>query len=221
MNLPSDPAPAGDGPAQPVPDPPEPADESSTTRLFRKYAASQDPVALAALVKRIEPMLFAQASRRIAGHLKARFDPEDIAQSVLMIFVRKVEAGQIVWQGSPQLRSLLCKMICQKVREHVRRHTADMRDASKEVSLQGAAAPHLEPQISDEELEIFAHEELQQQIGKLIEHFQGKTRQLQVLPRIIAGEDKAQIAKDLGITKKRVEQISNEAEAFVRKNLLE
>jgi RNA polymerase sigma factor (sigma-70 family) len=218
VNLPPDP------PAQSAAsdsDPSNPTDELSTTHLFRKYAASQDPVALAALVKRIEPMLFAQASRRIAGHLKARFDPEDVAQSVLMIFVKKVEAGQIVWQGSPQLRSLLCKMICQKVREHVRKHTAEMRDASKEVSLQGPAAPHIEPPVSDEELEVFAQEELQQQIGKLIEHFKGKARQLQVLPRIIAGEDKAQIAADLGITKKRVQQISDEAEEFVRKKLME
>ena len=212
MNLPSDSAAVSQ---------PDPEDDFSTTHLFRQYAASQDPVALAALVKRIEPMLFAQASRRIAGHLRARFDPEDIAQSVLMIFVRKVEAGQIVWQGSPQLRSLLCKMICQKVREHVRRHTADMRDASKEVSLQGATAPHIEPAVGDQELEVFAQEELQQQIAKLVEHFKTKPRHLQVLPRTIAGEDKAQIASDLGITTKRVEQIIHEAEAFVRKNLIE
>jgi RNA polymerase sigma factor (sigma-70 family) len=208
-------------PNEPAPEQPEPEDESSTTRLFRKYAASQDPVALAALVKRIEPMLFSQASRRIANHLQARFDPEDIAQSVLMIFVRKMEAGQITWQGSLQLRSLLCKMICQKVREHVRRHKAGMRDATKEVPLQGAAAAHLEPPVSDEEIEAFAQEELQQQIALLIEHFKTKPTHLKVLPRTIAGEDKAQIANDLGITKKRVEQIIHEAEKFVRKNLLE
>ncbi len=55
----------------------------------------------------------------------------------------------------------------------------------------------------------------------MIEHFKGKARQLQVLPRIIAGEDKAQIAADLGITKKRVQQISDEAEEFVRKRLMD
>ena len=82
--------------------------------------------------ERFASRLVTKAARRLGIHLQAKFDAEDVVQSVFRTFFRRGLDGEFRLDSSAQLWQLLVRITVLKARARARYHTADRRDAGNE-----------------------------------------------------------------------------------------
>jgi RNA polymerase sigma factor (sigma-70 family) len=75
------------------------------------------------------------ADKHLAGPLRRRVGPEDVAQSACRTFLRRARAGEFQLADSENLWRLLCAITLTKVREQVRFHQRQKRGIDQEVPL--------------------------------------------------------------------------------------
>jgi RNA polymerase sigma-70 factor, ECF subfamily len=73
------------------------------------------------------------AEKHLAGPLRRRVGPEDVAQSACRTFLRRVRAGEFELADSEGLWRLLCAITLTKVREQARFHQRKKRDLAQEM----------------------------------------------------------------------------------------
>ena len=80
-------------------------------------------------------LLLDLADKHLAGPLRRRVGPEDVAQSACRTFLRRARAGEFQLADSENLWRLLCAITLTKVREQARFHQRQKRGIDQEVPL--------------------------------------------------------------------------------------
>jgi RNA polymerase sigma factor (sigma-70 family) len=118
--------------------------------LFAKLR-SGDEAAVGEFCRRYGPLLERLAERRLAGGLRRRVGPDDVAQSVCRTFVRRAARGEFEIADGGALWSLLCAIALTKIREQARfhlRHKRSLRDERHFDSVDGSGDRRL-PESAD------------------------------------------------------------------------
>jgi RNA polymerase sigma-70 factor (ECF subfamily) len=100
---------------------------SSDRSLLRKYCAGQEDAATALYLryaKRLQALVRAQSSPALA----ARFDAEDVVQSVFRTFFRRASEGEYDIPPGEELWGLLLVIALNKIRKLGAHHRAQKRD---------------------------------------------------------------------------------------------
>lgn len=104
-------------------------------QAFADRLSSGEDGAAAALLDRYCTRLVALARTRLGSGLTAKADPEDVVQSVLRTFFRRLGTGEVELRDWSSLSSLLSLLTIRKCSRHQRRHLGATRDARREISL--------------------------------------------------------------------------------------
>src|SRR4051795_8567078 len=86
-------------------------DQRAATELYERYAGR----------------LIALARSRLSGKLAARFDPEDVVQSVCRSFFARARDGRLVVGQTDDLWQLLVAITLHKLRRQVKHHQVGKR----------------------------------------------------------------------------------------------
>lgn len=159
----------------------------AAARLFEHYA------------QRLARLAEQHLSRKLAG----RLDGEDMVQSVFRTFFRRSAQGEFQVDSSAQIWKLLVKITLMKARAKGRYHTAGMRNAKVEVSDVDARLP-----------EPTAHEPGPLEAAALADQIEALLRGLpplysNVLEMRLRGYSAAEIAPELGVSRRTVERALN------------
>src|SRR5262245_35772210 len=108
---------------------------------------NRDNTAAQELFGRFVHQLIALAHRHIAPGFRHRVDPEDVVQSAYKSFFVRYGAGNLDIANWNSLWGLLALITVRKCAERAAYHSAERRDAAREVSAPpgDATAPWLEP----------------------------------------------------------------------------
>ena len=107
-----------------------PTSELSDGTLLRRYRAGEADAATELYV-RYASRLLALASSRTSPSLAARFDPEDVVQSVFRTFFRRAAEGLYEVPPGDELWQLFLVIALNKVRALGVHHRAQKRDATR------------------------------------------------------------------------------------------
>src|SRR5438270_6853605 len=80
-------------------------------------------------------LLHPLADKHLAGPLRRRVGPEDVALSACRTFLRRAQAGEFQLADSAALWKILCVLTLTKVREQARFHRRRKRSIDQEVRL--------------------------------------------------------------------------------------
>ena len=86
-------------------------------------------------------LLHELADKHLAGPLRRRVGPEDVAQSACRTFLRRAQAGEFRLEDSESLWRLLCAITLTKVREQARFHQRRKRGLDRERPLAPDGSP--------------------------------------------------------------------------------
>lgn len=191
--------------------PTQPEGASPEQNLLRKLQAG-DPGAATGLY-----LLFADRLRRLAGayratDLAARFDPEDIVQSVFRVVLSESKRKLYDVPDAEHFWRLLVAIALNKLRSRVAYHHAERRDTRHTQggdALQTVADPR--PEAGDDRafLDLVVRE--------LLERLPAAQRRVAELR--MEGHDVAGIAKIMGISKRTAERLLQECRGRLRELL--
>lgn len=159
-------------------------DNDAATQIYLRYA------------KRLELL----AQKRCAPDLRARFDAEDVVQSVFRTFFRRAERGEYVVPDGDELWKLLLVIAMNKIRANCVHHRAAKRDVRHTIS--GKA---IEQSASGDETGLAV---LRMVVEQALEHLPAPYRQIVELR--IEEYEVAEIAQRTGRAKRSVERFLQE-----------
>lgn len=111
-----------------------PSDSAATDRtLLRRFRTGQDDAATE-LYLRYAKKLETLARSEMANRLTARFDPEDVVQSVFRTFFRRASEPMFDGPSGDQIWQLLLVIATNKVRKLGRFHRQQKRDVGRTVT---------------------------------------------------------------------------------------
>ena len=178
-----------------VPDANGPSDES----LLRRFCSGQDDAATDLYVryaKRLEALAKAQSSRSLA----ARFDPEDVVQSVFRTFFRRARRGEYDIPPGDELWGLFLVIALNKIRKLGTYHRAAKRD----VRLTAGPAQLQQPAAGEQATDEMAYHMLRMVVDDLLQDLPEIQRKM--IERRIEGHDIASIASLTERSKRTVER---------------
>ena len=108
-------------------------DHEQSVKLMRRWQDG-DEAAAGEIFDRYVNRLLALASSRISAGMHRRIEAEDVVQSVYRSFFRDADPQRFTIERSGQLWGLLAAITINKIRSHVRFHTAGKRDVNAEKS---------------------------------------------------------------------------------------
>lgn len=180
-----------------------PAPDASLLRRFR----GGDDDAATQLYLRYAGRLRAMAAAKSGRALTARFDPEDIVQSVFRTFFRRAAAGEYQVPDGDELWKLFLVIGLNKVRAVAAHHKAAKRDVRQTAG--GDAVDAVRPVSAEDDLRV-----LQLTIDEMLAPLPASHREIITLR--IAGHDVADIATRTGRAKRSVERILQEFRTSLR-----
>lgn len=95
-----------------------------------------DEAILREFYERYDGALHLIVRRRLSPAFLQRFDSDDVVQSTLRTFFRRVQTGNVEMQQGQRLWNLLCAIALTKLREKIRFHSRLRRAIQRECSLQ-------------------------------------------------------------------------------------
>lgn len=158
-------------------------EEDAATELFMKYA------------RRVHALAKSQTSTALA----ARFDPDDVVQSVFRSFFRRAADGFYSVPPGDELWQLLLVLTINKVRSLAVHHRAQKRDATKTVVTEG------KDWVGAYEADDFAHKTLEMVIEDILSELPETNRK--VVELRIEGHEVQEIADLTQRSKRTVERI--------------
>lgn len=156
--------------------------------------------AAAEFVSRYLEKLLSLIERNTAARYQSRFDPEDVAQSVLMSWIGAVHQGEVHPSCQDEIWKLLSVIALCKVRNRVRFHDAEKRRVARTDSQSALPFVAVEPQEQDA---VEFSETLESLAKNLPE------RASRVLQLILEGHGVAEIAEKLDVSTKTVQREKN------------
>ncbi len=166
-------------------------DEDAATQLYLRYAG------------RLRSLAAAKAGSALA----ARFDPDDIVQSVFRTFFRRAAAGEYVVPDGDELWKLFLVIGLNKVRAVAAHHKAAKRDVRQTAG--GEAVEGAMPSSVEDDYRL-----LQMTIDEMLAPLSATHREIITLR--IAGHDVADISTRTGRAKRSVERILQEFRTSLR-----
>jgi RNA polymerase sigma-70 factor (ECF subfamily) len=168
-------------------------DNDAATQVYVRYA------------KRIELL----AQKRCAPELRARFDAEDVVQSVFRTFFRRAERGEYVVPDGNELWKLLLVIAMNKIRANSVHHRAAKRDIRHTLS-----GEIVERSVGGDEAGLAV---LRMVVEQALENLPASYRQIVELR--IEGYEVAEIARRAGRAKRSVERLLQEFRKALRAQL--
>ena len=184
-------------------------------RDFANRLTAGDGEATSELLARFSARLVSLARRRLGPRLSVKADPEDVLQSVLRTFYRRLSVGEVQLRDWAALSGFLTVLTIRKCQRQAERHLAGKRDVRREAAAEAVfEIPDREP--TPAEAAVFADlletllNSLDEQDRKVVELF-------------IAGEPANRIAERVGCSRRTVyrtverlrERLEKSAEADV------
>ncbi len=159
-----------------------------------------DSEAVSVLVRQYSSRLMAVAGNLLSAQVRRRVDHEDIVQSALFTFFRRVEQGEFDIRDPEDIWRLLVTITVRKAQTQGRRHSAEQRAPAREASATWlVAAMSREPGP----VEAIVLSEIVEDLTRWLE----QEKYGEILERILRGEAKADIARDLGLSKRTVDRV--------------
>jgi RNA polymerase sigma-70 factor (ECF subfamily) len=177
--------------------PPEGERRTDRSLLMRFREGEQD--AATELYVRYARRLQALAQRQTGADLAARFDPEDVVQSVFRTFFRRAAEGCYEAPGGEELWGLLLVIALNKVRKLASRHRAEKRSAQRTVAAEDAGEL-----VRMADGDALAYDTMRLVVEELIESL--PPPQDAVVRLRIEGHEVADIARATGRSKRTVER---------------
>ena len=172
----------------------------SDSSLVRRFQAGEQDAATA-LYKRYAQRLQRLAERNTASDLAARFDAEDVVQSVFRTFFRRVRIGHYDLPDGEELWRLLLVISLNKIRSLAVHHRAQKRDVAVTV----ASDPQVMAQIADAGSSDLAFDSLRMVVGEVLGDLSNAQQQIILLR--IDGCQVEEIAAQTGRSKRTVERV--------------
>jgi RNA polymerase sigma-70 factor (ECF subfamily) len=173
--------------------------ETSDQSLLRRFREGQQDAATTLYVryaKRLEALARAQTGQALA----ARFDAEDVVQSVFRTFFRRASQGFYDIPAGEELWQLLLVLALNKVRALAVHHRAQKRDAGRTISEDGLQTTSV-GQGCDESL---AYRSLQIALDEVLHDFPESARR--VVEMRIEGYEIKEISEQTNRSKRTVER---------------
>ena len=142
-----------------------PTSESFDDLIGRLRAADDD--AAAEIFHRFASRLIQLARKRISSRMRAKVDPESIAQSVFCSFFRRQAEGQFELEGWDSLWGLLARITVRKCGHRIEAFQTRRRDVRREI------VPAATDPDSRRQWEAIAREPSPQEAAMLIETVEG------------------------------------------------
>lgn len=164
--------------------------------------------------------LIGLAAKKMPPWLKAREDPEDIAQTVVKTVVRRVEEGGLTADSFDGLWRLLVRLTVCKVAHRYRDHTTQKRGGGKERSIgeAGSDGPSAADQVASHEPTPDEEAELGDTVEWLMKKL-GKPAYQQIVKLALQGESRADIEKAVGLGNKQVGRVLAEVKKRLEERL--
>ncbi|QDV45674.1 RNA polymerase factor sigma-70 [Stieleria neptunia] len=159
-----------------------------------------DEEAVDRVVRQYSGRLLAVARKLLSAQVRRRVDHEDIVQSALFTFFRRVEDGEFTIKAPDDLWKLLVTITVRKAQNQGRLHSAAQRSPAREVN-----GSWFVTAISRDPgpVEAIVLSEIIEDLTRWLEQEKYGT----ILERILSGEAKADIANDLGLSKRTVDRV--------------
>ena len=77
------------------------------------------------------------ARAHLGQPLRAKVEPEDLAQTTCRQVIRDIESGKVAWQGEKEMRGYMARVLKNKVVDKARYHRAECRDQRREQAIDG------------------------------------------------------------------------------------
>ena len=107
--------------------------DEQSINLLERYRNGDENAAVE-IFDRYVTRLVALASSKLSAGMRRRVEPDDIVQSAYRSFFRNADDGQFEVGNEFQLWGLLAAITVNKVRTHVKHHTAQKRDVYAETT---------------------------------------------------------------------------------------
>jgi len=177
-----------------------------------------DETAAGELLDRYASRLIALAMSRIHGRLQRRFDAEDVVQSALGSFFRRVSEGAYEVDDEHGLWPLLATITINKLRKRIDFHGAGKRalDAEESIFTGGSAVTFVPAALVEEpghEDEVALIEELDVVFAKL------SSLHREIVMRSLAGDSSLVVAEDVNRTERTVRRVLERFRTMLRERL--
>jgi RNA polymerase sigma-70 factor, ECF subfamily len=175
-------------------------------RRLMKSLRSADPEGAAEVVARFGERLKGLAHRRLDPRVRAKIDPEDVAQAVFEDFLRRCAAGEFELRSWERVWALLSVMAVRRCAWEGRWYTAARRDVRREL-------PDLHPIDAPDRLDTLAAAvEAPDQDVLVTESFARVMDQLTIADREVvrlamAGQTVAEISNSIGRTQRSIYRV--------------
>ncbi|MDB5350334.1 MAG: sigma-70 family polymerase sigma factor [Planctomycetota bacterium] len=181
-------------------------DEASDRSLVRRFRHGQAD-APTQLYLRYAQRLHALAAKQTSGELARRVEPEDIVQSVFRTFFRRLAAGNYDVPDGEEIWKLLLVIALNKIRTAGNFHKAAKRDMRR-TSQSDALEAGLEATSGTDEVAMTV---LRLVVDDLLKELPESHRKMVELR--IEGHEVAEIAEEVGRSKRSVERALQEFRA--------
>jgi len=171
----------------------------SDQSLLRRFRSGEQDAATALYV-RYSHRLQALAKRQTGDDLAARFDPEDVVQSVFRTFFRRAAAGYYDVPPGDELWRLLLVLALHKVRDLAVHHRAKKRDVGKTCTVDESR--DLNPHLASEDQ--VAYDGLRMVVAEVIRELPASNQR--IIELRIEGHTIAEIAKQTERSNRTVER---------------
>jgi RNA polymerase sigma-70 factor (ECF subfamily) len=178
-------------------------DAAESFEAFATRLSSGEEDAAAELLATYSSRLFATARRQLGHRLAGKSGPEDIVQSVMRTFFRRLGSGEVELRDWSSLSGLLSLLTIRKCAVQGRRYSTKARSVSREVSLQsGEGCELVVPDRDPTPDEVVTFVDL---VETLLS--QSSDQERLVLERLLGGSSIAEVAAEIGRTERTVFRI--------------
>lgn len=183
---------------------------SNTSNQLLQRLAAGDSIAQFEVFQIYYRRLVGLVDANVADRLTRRIDGSDVALSAMNSLFQRVEHGQLKPGSYQELWRILAGITMNKLRSHVRYHTAQRRsiDAEKPSAMDASASKDSFP----EDLTI-----LRDELRASIEALKPYHRSIAI--DVLAGEEPAEIARRAGRSIRTVARVERQLEDLLRARL--
>jgi RNA polymerase sigma factor (sigma-70 family) len=168
---------------------------------FAERLSARENAAATELLERYSHRIVRIAGQQLGRRFNPKVDAEDVLQSVLRTFYRRLHAGEVELRDWASLSGLLSLLTLRKCQRQVERFSTAGRDVNREVSLscKSNVATIIIPDREPTPLEVAAFMELvEKMLSRSIE------RDRRIIGLIFAGNSVDTIAAEIGCSRRTV-----------------
>lgn len=183
----------------------EQSDDARWTQLIEGLRRSDDQI-LREFYERYDGALHLIVRRRLSPAFLRRFDSDDVVQSTLRTFFRRVQTGNVEMLEGQRLWNLLCAIALTKLREKVRFHSRMRRAIQRECSLQRPeGAVNLGAELAVPECSPSTEVDFADAFEAILQSLDEKDRL--VIDLRLQGRSSQEVAEELGVSERTVQRM--------------